>query len=107
MYISAFDALHYIPSGPRRYYTVGWSGLMTAKVKGYFGTYGVHAYDSTNTFSTVDCPTAVSYPLLPPPLSENSKTFLVGAVGEVRVGTGCEVWTIDNDKNLQNTVSNP
>jgi type IV pilus assembly protein PilA len=105
-YVSSFEALHFRPEGARRYYTVGWSAPMTATVTNFAGTLGTPNFDSQNTAATFVCPPASAYPLLPPPLGADSQTFLVGAAGSVRVGVGCDVWTMDQDKNLINSVSN-
>jgi type IV pilus assembly protein PilA len=102
-YISSFDALQFIPEGFRRYYTVGWNADMSATVSGYSGTYGTSRYDSQNTSSTFGCPPATATPLLPPPLGMDAQAFLAGAAGEVLIGSGCDVWTIDDTKNLLNT----
>jgi type IV pilus assembly protein PilA len=104
-YISAFDALHFRPEGSRRYYTVGWSADMSGTVTGYSGSYGNSVYDSQNTASTFVCPPSMAKPLLPAPVNSDSQTFTVGAAGEVRIGQGCDVWTIDETKNLLNTVN--
>ena len=103
-YISSFDALQFIPEGFRRYYTVSWNAVMSTTINGYSGTYGTPQYDSQNTPSTFGCPPAVAIPLLPPPVVANSQTFVVGAAGEVLIGRGCDVWTIDETKNLTNTL---
>jgi type IV pilus assembly protein PilA len=102
-YISAFEALHFTPEGNKRYYTVGWSADMSAKVTGYGGSYGVPRYDSFNTASAFGCPPSEALPLLPAPVVADAQAFLVGAAGEVRVGMGCDVWSIDDQKNLLNS----
>ena len=103
-YISSFDALAYVPEGARRYYTIGWGGPMTGTISGYSGSYGTPAFDAVNTFSSIDCPPSTAYPLLPPALGNDAASFLSGAAGEVRFGAGCDVWTMDDNKNLLNTV---
>jgi type IV pilus assembly protein PilA len=106
-YISSFDALQFMPEGFRRYYTIGWNADMTTTISGYAGTYGTPRYDSQNTASTFGCSPATAAPLLPAPVLSNSQTFLAGAAGEVLVGYGCDVWTIDETKNLINSKPAP
>ena len=104
-YISSMDALHYVPEGGRRFYTVGWQAAMTGTVTGYSGSYLNPSYDSANTPSIFGCAPAAAKLKLPNPTPTDSQSFLSGAAGEVRVGRGCDVWTIDQDKSLQNSES--
>jgi type IV pilus assembly protein PilA len=103
-YISSFDALHYQPEASRRFYSIGWSGAMTGVVSGFAGVYTNSLITRVNTPPTFGCDPATAAAALPAPVGTDSQVFSVGGAGEVRIGQGCDVWTIDDDKNLQNTT---
>lgn len=104
-YVSSFEALHFAPEGDRRFYTVGWSSAMSGTVNSYAGTYGRPTYDKQNVPATFGCDASTGTAALPAPVGTNEQTFTVGAAGGIRIGLGCDVWTINDEKNLVNTVS--
>lgn len=103
-YISSFEALHFQPEGERRFYTMGWNAVMTGTVQSYNGTYGTPTYAKINVPATFGCNTATGTAALPPPVDTDQQTFRVGAAGGIRVGLGCDVWTIDDEKSLSNST---
>lgn len=104
-YVSSFDALQFTPEGFKRFYTVGWNAAMSGAVTSYGGSTAIPNIDKANTPPLFTCTPATAIPLLPPPVGTDQQTFRVGAAGEVRLNTGCDIWTIDEDKNLSNTVT--
>lgn len=104
-YVSSFEALHFAPEGERRFYTVGWSSAMSGTVNSYAGTYGRPTFDRQNVPATFGCDVATGTAALPAPVGSDEQTFTVGAAGGIRIGLGCDVWTINEEKQLVNTVT--
>ncbi len=104
-YVSSFEALQHTPEGARRFYSVGWNADMTGTVTTYGGGRAISSISKSNTPQLFQCPPATGIPLLPPPVTTDQQTFTAGAAGEIRLGAGCDIWTIDEDKNLLNTTS--
>lgn len=104
-YISSFEALHYTPEGVKRFYTIGWNNPMSGTVNSFHGTYGTPNVSKVNVPPTFGCDYATGTAVLPAPVGSDQQTFSVGAAGGVRIGLGCDVWSIDDVKNLQNTVT--
>jgi type IV pilus assembly protein PilA len=103
-YISSFEALHFMPEGDRRFYTVGWNAAMTGTVNSYAGSYGTPTYNKMNVPPTFGCDVATGTSALPAPVGADQISFVVGAAGGIRVGLGCDVWTINDEKVLANST---
>ncbi len=104
-YVSSFAAMSYEPEGLKRFYTVGWAADMTGSVTNYSGTLARSAYDRLNAPANFGCDPAAARAVLPATIAVvDSQVFTVGAAGEVSLGAGCDVWTIDENKSLLNTV---
>ena len=104
-YISSMEALHFMPEGDRRFYTLGWNAPMTGTVNNFAGSYGTPTYDKINVPATFGCDVATGTSALPAPVGTDQITFVVGAAGGIRIGMGCDVWTIDDEKVLSNSVN--
>lgn len=103
-YVSSFDALSYLPEGHKRFYTVGWSAPMAGTVSNYHGSYGTPVHARLNVPATFGCDIATATAALPPPVGTDQHSFMAGAAGGIRIGLDCDVWTIDSDKVLSNSV---
>jgi len=104
-YVSSFEALQHTPEGFKRFYTVGWNADMTGIVTSYGGSRATSNIEKVNTPPLFQCPAATGIPLLPAPVGTDGQNFTVGAAGEVRLNSGCDLWTMDEEKTLSNTVT--
>lgn len=103
-YATSNDAIGYTPEGNKRFYTVGFSGAHTTTVTGYSG-----ALTGNPSFARVNYPAGWSQcvPNLNSMLGNaalDPQNFTAGASGEVRDGQTCDMWTINENKVLQNTT---
>lgn len=106
-YVSSFAAMSYEPEGLKRFYTVGWAADMSGSVTGYTGTLARSAYDRVGAPANFGCDATAARAVLPATITTaDSQVFTAGAAGEVTLGLGCDIWTIDHQKNLLNTVPN-
>lgn len=106
----------YVPEGFKRYYSVGWNAANTATVTGFSGASATQPnYSMTNYPTTwVICTTQSITSLSVPNMTDDAQTFVVTAVGQLREDTSssptgvtnCDVWSIDDAKNLQNPIIN-
>ena len=103
-YISSLDAIGYAPEGNKRYYSLGFNTIDTVSVSGF----------PVTPFTGASFP-RVNYPGLwttcTPSLASGTtgaiadpQSFTAAASGQIRNGIGCDLWTIDEQKMLQNTA---
>jgi prepilin-type N-terminal cleavage/methylation domain-containing protein len=107
-YVGSFDAIGYSPEGQKRFYATGWAGVNTGTVQGYSGSVANPNWDRTNYPATwTTCTDADHTGALPAANATNDvQTFTSGARGQIRDGTACDYWTIDENKTLSNAVVN-
>lgn len=106
-YLAAHDAIGYIPEGFKRFYSVGWSAITTATITGFSGVSVTYQYPMINyppLWTTCDDESIAA--LTPTITTNDSQTFSVGAAGQVRDATSCDIWTMDQEKDLRNTQVN-
>lgn len=109
-YIADFTAIGFAPEGSRRFYSTGWGAVSNAgAVTGYTASPGAFWYSrvnypgSWNDCAGIDNPALGGWNTLPPAANtQNPQIFAVWAVGQVRLSTGCDIWRIDESKNLLN-----
>lgn len=92
------------------YYTVGWNSTIDTVTQGYYTT----AAGSTTACAGVTFMAPVNQLRLNNALSVantlivgtaiTQTTFTAGAIGSISAGTTADQWTIDNTKNLKNSV---
>ncbi len=106
-YIDSFDAIGYVPEGYKRYYAVGWSTAAntTSTVQGYRGSNG------TMHFPTIKVPWTRCQSVTEMAgnsnvgASSDAQNFNTAAAGQIRQGlTPCDVWIIDDFKDLRNNT---
>lgn len=103
-YISSMDAIGYSPEGDKRFYAAGWSAGTPGAVSGYGGTNGTPFYNRTNFPSAwTDCSTSTSG-LPAVETAADPQAFSVQARGQIRQGTNCDVWSINELKVLANST---
>jgi prepilin-type N-terminal cleavage/methylation domain-containing protein len=105
-YIGAMDSIGYSPEGNKRFYTIGFSLMNTTSVSGFSDLGTVASYTRVNFPSSWN--TCASQPLngyIPWPTS-NPSQFDAAAMGQIRSGVGCDTWTINESKFLQNSTVN-
>lgn len=107
-YIDDLSAIGYTPEGFKRYYALGWSSANTSNVTGYAG-----AISTTPSIDRINFPAGwtacTTVGNLPATVATDpdAQTFNVGATGQIRQGAaGCDIWMMDNTKNLRNTTIN-
>ncbi len=102
-YIPSFDAIGYVPEGAKRFYSVGWSGA-AGGVTGYAGNTTNSVWQRVNypavwticTSHVTGLPAAVT--------TADLQTFTAGARGQLRDGSNCDYWTIDQIKSISNVT---
>lgn len=98
--------------GIQRNYRLGWSTLYANSITGYNGATTPIFIGATGAASNPLCVVATEVAALPSaavaPFDVNDpQTFIVGAAGPLRSDSGgCDVWQIDQGKNLRNTQIN-
>lgn len=106
-YISDHSSIGYVPEGFKRYYSVGWSAVGTVTITGFTRTTTQPAYGMFNypaSWTTCD---AESLTALPAGLTGGDpQSFTAGAAGQIRDATSCDIWVMNQDKNLINSTIN-
>ena len=108
-YIGSHDAVGYVPEGFKRYYAIGWLAVNSATVTGYSGQTTRFNYPIINApASWVMCGQATALATLAAALTgADPQTFDAHGSGQIRAGAGgCDVWSIDETKQLQNLTIN-
>jgi type IV pilus assembly protein PilA len=99
-YVGDHAAVGYVPEGSKRFYDIGWAGANTGTVNGWGGgAFGQPSYTRVNypaLWST--CTPALSTSVT----TNDVQTFSTTAAGQIRDGQPCDVWSIDNDKVINN-----
>ena len=104
-YIADHGAIGYVPEGFKRYYAVGWTVANTRTVTGYAGLPGAAPnYGTTNTPAAwTQCTGAIAVSALAPmPATNDPQTITARAAGQLRELQTCDVWQIDDQKQLSN-----
>jgi type IV pilus assembly protein PilA len=99
-YVGDHNAVGYVPEGFKRYYSVGWAGNYGGTILGWSGGgFSQPSYPRTNfPPSWTTCS-----PGLATTMSGNDvQSFSVAASGQLRDGINCDVWFINQDKDLRN-----
>jgi prepilin-type N-terminal cleavage/methylation domain-containing protein len=107
-YIGDMTAIGYTPEGNKRFYSLGWStgvaANSTSLISGFTtpGT-AVPNFARINFPGTwASCTPALS--AVPVATSTDPQVFTVTASGQIRDGQPCDIWTIDENKVMRNTV---
>ncbi len=111
-YVDSFDAIGYSPEGYKRYYAVGWGSTnASATVTGYRGSYGNARFDTAKVPSNwTDCKNTDSLggnsnvTIGTAAANTDAQNFNTAAGGQIRQGRGCDVWIIDDIKDLRNNT---
>lgn len=106
-YVGSLDSIGYAPEGNKRYYAVGFTGTGgTTSVQGFGGT-----VTATPMYNRVNAPATWTNACNNTMLTAHTTTpaadpssFVAGAVGQIREGQACDVWQINENKQLVNTA---
>lgn len=106
-YSGGLDSIGYEPEGLKRYYDVGFSAAHTDSVSGFTGSLSTTpSYARTNfPAAWTTCSPSVT-PSFPTGAVTDPQTFTAAASGQIRDSQDCDLWVIDDAKQIQNlTVS--
>lgn len=103
-YIDAMDSIGYTPEGNKRFYTIGFSVVSTTLVTGFNALGTVPSYARVNyPASWSSCASQTLGASVATPQS-NPSDFDAAATGQIRSAQGCDTWTINELKVLQNSA---
>lgn len=110
-YVQGMKDIGYIPTGVKRFYTVGWTAASAyGTVPNYYSD-GALTTPSTPSYARVNFPAAYVDCTLatlgtdPGATTTAGTTFKVVSTGQIRSNaTACDTWTIDQNKTLVNST---
>lgn len=107
-YVGDMTAIGYTPEGNKRFYSIGWStGVATSSTSLITGF--TTPATAVPGFARVNFPAGwnTCTPTLsgvPVAASVDPQVFTVTASGQIRDAQPCDIWTIDENKLMRNTV---
>jgi type IV pilus assembly protein PilA len=110
-YVQGMKDIAYIPTGLKRFYTVGWTAASNyGAVVGYYSD-GALTTPSIPSYARVNFPAGYNNCTLatlgtdPGAATTTGLTFKVVATGQIRSNaTACDTWTMDHNKTMINTT---